>query len=193
MEEMTGTCAAVLLDRDGTVIVERHYLHDPEQVVLEVGVGEALKSLQRAGLKLVIITNQSGVGRGYFDLAAVVAVNQRVDKLLAAEGVIIAGWYICPHVPADECECRKPRAGLARAAAKDLRIDLTRSWIVGDKLSDVNVASLVGSQAALVATGHGQMEREAAKAAGHLVFETMSDVADFVINSEVRTSFPALY
>lgn len=150
---------AVLLDRDGTLIVEKNYLADPTGVELEEGVVEGLTQLQRAGYRLVVVTNQSGIGRGYYTLSDAQAVNQRVAELLAARGVLIDGWYICPHRPDADCDCRKPRPGLALAAAKDLSLDLAHSWVIGDKASDVELAAAFDGRGLLVATGEGAAGR----------------------------------
>jgi len=114
---MTGV---VFLDRDGTIIVEREYLSDPGLVALEHGAVAGLSRLSAAGFVLVVLTNQSGIARGYFDLAAAERVNARVAELLAEAGVPIAGWYICPHADCDGCDCRKPAPGLALTAQRAL-------------------------------------------------------------------------
>lgn len=151
---------AVLLDRDGTLIVEKNYLADPAGVELERGVVEGLTQLQRAGYRLVVVTNQSGIGRGYFTLSDAEAVNARVAQVLAVQGVTIDGWYICPHRPDADCDCRKPRPGLALAAAEDLSLDLARSWVIGDKPSDVELAAAFGGRGLLVNPGGSAVERE---------------------------------
>ena len=107
----------VVLDRDGTIIGEREYLSEPEQVALLPGVGAALRELQQMGFGLVVITNQSGVGRGIFDQAQLERVLERLRELLEKEGVHLDGLYVCPHKPDDDCACRKPRLGLLQKAA----------------------------------------------------------------------------
>jgi D-glycero-D-manno-heptose 1,7-bisphosphate phosphatase len=166
---------AVLLDRDGTIIVERSYLSDPAQVLLEEGAAEGLRRLAKAGWLLVVLTNQSGIGRGYFDRAAAEEVNARVAALLAVEGVPIAGWYLCPHGPDEACNCRKPRPGLARQAADELGLDLTRSWMIGDKRSDVELARRIGARPILVTTGHGRDYADAIHAEGVPVCESLTE------------------
>ncbi|ACB94673.1 D-glycero-alpha-D-manno-heptose-1,7-bisphosphate 7-phosphatase [Beijerinckia indica] len=147
---------AIFLDRDGTLIEERHYLGDPDQVVLLAGAVEGLKAMAQLGLPLVVVTNQSGIARGYFTLEAAHAVNQRVADLLAAQGIIINGWYLCPHGPDDPaCHCRKPLPGMIEAAASDLHLDPSRSVMIGDKKCDLDLAEAVGAAALLVTTGHG--------------------------------------
>jgi len=169
--------AAVLLDRDGTLIVERHYLGDPAQVELERDAAEGLRQLARLGFALVVVTNQSGIARGLFPPEAARAVNGRVDELLAAEGVVIDRWFMCPHGPNDGCDCRKPLPGMALAAAADLDLDLTRSFVIGDRRSDLQVAFAVGARGILVTTGKGNDERPWAEAAGSPVCHSLLEAA----------------
>lgn len=152
---MRQAIPAIFLDRDGTIIVERRYLSDPAGVVLEEGAGEGLRLLQAQGWPLVVISNQSGVGRGYFPESAVHAVNARLAELLMAEGVTIAGWYHCPHAPDAGCDCRKPADGMVRRAAAELGLDPGRSFVIGDKRSDLELAERIGATGVLVATGYG--------------------------------------
>ncbi|MGB9105690.1 MAG: HAD-IIIA family hydrolase, partial [Terriglobales bacterium] len=123
----------VLLDRDGTLNVEKNYLSDPAGVELMPGVGQALAALQKIGLGLVVITNQSGVGRGYLDVAQLDRIHARLRELLSAEGVVLDGIYYCPHTPQEGCACRKPSTGLIENAAADLGFDPQRCFVVGDK------------------------------------------------------------
>lgn len=156
---MTGARPAVLLDRDGTIIVERDYLGDPAGVELERGAVAGLRRMVALGLPLIVLTNQSGIGRGYFTRADADRVNARIAALLDDEGIAIAGWYVCPHGPRDGCDCRKPLPGLARLAARDHDVDLSRSYVIGDKSSDMGVARAVDSFAIFVETGHGGNDR----------------------------------
>ncbi|WP_312635393.1 HAD family hydrolase [Oscillibacter sp.] len=154
---------AVFLDRDGTLIVERNYLGDPARVTLLEGVPQALKRLADAGFLLVMVTNQSGVARGYFTMDDVARVNGRVAELLEREGVRLDAVYICPHheqgsVPeyAVSCTCRKPSPGMALAAAKEWNLDLSASYMIGDKHTDVSFGRNFGARESyLVRTGHG--------------------------------------
>ena len=149
---------AALLDRDGTLIVERDYLSDPEGVALLPGAAEGLRRMRGLGLLLVVVTNQSGIGRGYFSETALRLVHERLESLLAAEGVRLDGIYHCPHAPDDGCDCRKPGTGLAQRAARELGLSLARSAVVGDKGTDVALARALGVPAVLVTTGHGERE-----------------------------------
>ena len=154
---------ALFLDRDGTIIVEEVYLHDPQKVAILAGVAFGLKKFQEAGYLLIVISNQSGVGRGYFTHAEVDAVNRKMCTLLAEEGVKIDGIYYCPHTPEELCNCRKPNTGLIDAACRDFSIDIPQSIMVGDKLLDVELAEQKNMQGVLVLTGYGKEEQEKRK------------------------------
>ena len=175
----------VFLDRDGTIIVEREYLADPALVALEQGAVAGLLRLVAAGFVLVVLTNQSGIARGYFDLAAAERVNARVADLLAQAGVPIAGWFICPHGDSDACDCRKPAPGLALAAQDALGISIAGAWIIGDKMSDVGMAPAFGGRGILVTTGHGANAAAAAQAAGVLVASDLNAAADIIVRAQL--------
>lgn len=145
----------LLLDRDGTIIVDRHYLADPAQVELERGAAEGLRAFVALGAVPVVVTNQSGVARGYFDEGAVAAVHARLDAMLRAEGVVMAGYFHCPHGPDDGCDCRKPLPELAHQAALALSMPLGRAVVIGDKPSDLGLGRAIGATGVLVATGKG--------------------------------------
>lgn len=147
---------AIFLDRDGTLIVERNYLSDPGQVEILPTVAESLVRLADAGYLLVIITNQSGIGRGYFTTERLEEIHQRMLYLLGVSGVLINAIYICPHAPSQDCQCRKPLPQMIYQAAEDLMIDLDRSWVIGDKPADIGLSSTVGGGAILVRTGYGE-------------------------------------
>lgn len=146
----------IFFDRDGTLIEERHYLSDPSQVALIAGAAEAVRLARQAGYLAVVLTNQSGVGRGYFTMKDVEAVHRRMMDLFAADGAFFDAIYVCPHAPGDNCPCRKPRAGLVELAARELQIDLPRSWMIGDKAADIELAKNARLRAARVLTGYGQ-------------------------------------
>ncbi|MGD8278025.1 MAG: HAD family hydrolase, partial [Gemmatimonadota bacterium] len=124
---------AVFLDRDGTILVEKNYLSDPDEVELIPGAADALRHLRDAGYVLVVITNQSGIARGYFDEPEYRAVERRMEELLEAEGVALDGSEHCPHHPqfTGPCECRKPGLALFRKAAETLDIELAASAFIG--------------------------------------------------------------
>jgi D-glycero-D-manno-heptose 1,7-bisphosphate phosphatase len=167
---------AVFLDRDGTLNVEKEYLHRAEDWEWIPGAIEAIRLLNQAGFVVIVTTNQSGVARGYYNEQAVRDLHASVDRWLKAEGARVDGYYYCPHHPqygvVRDCDCRKPAPGLLLAAAREHDIDLANSYVVGDKASDVDAARAVGAVPILVATGYGEAER--AKVDANLPF--MPDV-----------------
>jgi len=150
----------VVLDRDGTIIEERHYLSDPEQVALIPDAAQGLRQLQEMGFGLVVVTNQSGIGRGYFDNATLDLIHHRVAQLLESEGVHLDGFYHCPHLPEDDCQCRKPKTSLLKLAANEMKFNPQNCVVVGDKASDIEMGKRIGATTFLVLTGYGA---EAAK------------------------------
>jgi len=146
----------VLLDRDGTVIEDRHYLCDPEGVVLVPGAGPALARLAQAGCRLFCVTNQSGIGRGYYTEAAFTAVQRRLEDLLAGHGVSLTDTVHCPHAPDDGCACRKPATGLFDRLRLRHELDPAATAVIGDAASDIAFGLALGAPLTiLVATGHG--------------------------------------
>ena len=140
-----------ILDRDGTIVVDRGYLSDPAGLdFLEFAV-DGLRLLHAAGYRIVVITNQSGVGRGFFALTAVDAMNARLHAMFEAIGVPLAGIYVCPHAPQDACECRKPAQQLMTRAAAELGFDPRDAVVIGDKASDVEFGLRAGARAVLIA------------------------------------------
>jgi D-glycero-D-manno-heptose 1,7-bisphosphate phosphatase len=153
---------AVFLDRDGTIIVEKDYLHRPEDVEIFPGAGAALKQLQDAGFKLFIVSNQSGVGRGYFTMADVERVNARLCEFLARDGVRFEKIYIAPEAPDQPSRGRKPSPQFVSDARDEFNLDLSQSYMIGDKLSDLECGWNAGvKKCILVRTGYGaKTERE---------------------------------
>lgn len=145
----------VILDRDGTLIVERHYLSDPEEVTLLPRAAEGLRQLRRLGLGLIVVTNQSAIARGLIDSSRLEAIHRRVRQLLRSAGVTLDGMYWCPHHPDDGCRCRKPGVGLVQEAARELRFDPRRSFVMGDKPCDIDLGQRIGATTFLVRTGYG--------------------------------------
>ena len=150
--------AAVLLDRDGTLVVDVPYNGDPDRVRPMPGAREALDRLRAAGIPTAVVSNQSGIGRGWLRPEQVDAVNRRVEALLGPLGP----WAVCPHAPGDACECRKPKAGLVLRAAEELGVDPDRCVVVGDIGADVEAARAVGARAVLVPTERTRREEVAA-------------------------------
>ena len=163
----------VLLDRDGTINVERHYLSSPEELQLLPGAAPGIRLLRELGLPVVVVTNQSAVGRGYFDMARLEQVHGRLRELLAEEGAAVDAIYVCPHRPDEGCSCRKPAPDLARQAAEAFGADLARSFVVGDKVCDVELGRQVGAVTILVRTGYGQQMADEA-AADHVVDDLLA-------------------
>ena len=147
---MPGKNRAVFVDRDGTLNVNIDYLRDPGKYRLYPGVAEGLRILKDAGFLIVVITNQSGIGRGIFDHKTLERVHQRMRDLLAKEGACIDAVYYCPHHPKDKCACRKPGTALHEMAVKDLHIDPGRSFVIGDMEMDVAAGHKMGARTALV-------------------------------------------
>ena len=170
----------VVLDRDGTIIVERQYLSDPRQVELIPGAASGLRQLSEMGLGLVVITNQSAVGRGFFDQARLDLIHQRLCELLNAEGVHLDGIYVCPHTPEDACPCRKPRPGLLELAAQELGFDPQACFVVGDKACDIELGQRVGATTFLARTGYGAQVAAESTVTPDYVVDDLWDAAQII-------------
>jgi D,D-heptose 1,7-bisphosphate phosphatase len=166
---------AILLDRDGTLIDDPGYLGRPEDVVWKDGAFAALTRFRNAGFLLIIVTNQSGIARGFFTEADMERVHARLRADLAASGLALAGIYHCPHGPDDGCDCRKPQTGLVLQAAREHRLDLSGSWMVGDKCSDILAGQRSRMRTALVYS--------AARCAPepHLIAATLEEAAEKIL------------
>jgi len=157
----------VFLDRDGVLIEDTGYPDDPSAIALLPGVGEGLRQLRSAGWGLVVVTNQSGVARGRFDLARLAEIHDRLLALLAAEGVTLDGLYLCPHHVEghppwnSDCPHRKPAPGMLLTAAAELDLDLPACWLVGDQEGDVQAAHAAGCRAVRVGPGETAAEARA--------------------------------
>ncbi len=174
----------VLLDRDGTLIVERHYLSDPEQVELLPNAAEGLHAMRRLGFGLIVITNQSGIGRGYFDEAHLGQVHDRLHAVLQHADLTVDGVYYCPHTPDDHCACRKPRPGLIQQAARDLHFEPADCVVIGDKASDIRLGQGVGATTILVRTGYGEQELTKLEIPPDAVVADLLEAAAFLEASE---------
>ena len=170
-----GLRPAVFLDRDGTINEDVGYLSELSHLTLYPWAIDAVRLLNRAGYLVVMVTNQGGIGRGMIRPEFVGELHAEIDRRLAAGGARVDGWYYCPHHPEAlvetlraECRCRKPAPGMVLDAARDLGIDITRSWVIGDKWMDVQLGQRVGGRAILVRTGWGRLE-EAARPPGQTV------------------------
>lgn len=163
--EKTIKKPAVFLDRDGTINVEKDYLYKVEDFEFIAGAPLAIKRLKEAGFLVIVVSNQSGIGRGYFDEQAVEMLHRHVQSELASYGTSIDAFYFCPHHPDKglgkykiACECRKGEPGMLLQAAKEHNIDLQKSFMVGDKIADIKAGQRAGCKALLVLTGYGQSE-----------------------------------
>ncbi len=170
----------VILDRDGTLIFERHYLSDPRQVELIPTVPESLRALSRKGFGIIVITNQSAIGRGFFDLARLARIHQRLHELLHAHGVRLDGVYFCPHTPDDRCRCRKPQPGLIEVAARELGFEPHESFVIGDKACDIELGKRVGATTFLVRTGYGAQEEREQTACPDFVVDSVWDAVPII-------------
>jgi D-glycero-D-manno-heptose 1,7-bisphosphate phosphatase len=184
---MASMKRAVFLDRDGTLIAEKNYLSKPEDVVILPGVAIGLKQLQETGFKLFILSNQSGVGRGYFTLADVEAVNQYLCRELGRSGVSFDKIYIAPEAPGQPSRGRKPSPQFLFDARDEFTLDLSRSYVIGDKLIDLEAGWNAGvRRTLLVRTGYGAtVERESRdELRDAVVTEDMKAAADWILNYE---------
>jgi D-glycero-D-manno-heptose 1,7-bisphosphate phosphatase len=174
---------AVFLDRDGTIVDDPGFLHQPEHVKLLPGAAAGIRRLNAVGYLVVVVTNQSGIARGLYTVADYRAVEKRLGALLAKQGARIDVSYFCPHHPQapEPCACRKPRTKLFLDAQAALGIDFTRSWWVGDRLSDVQPARTLGGKAILVATGQGNLHQGQARAMGVTVVADLLTAAGEII------------
>lgn len=177
---------AAFIDRDGVINEDRAYVSRPEDFHLLPGVGEGLRRLRQAGYRLVVVTNQSGIARGYYTEADYHALTEYMRQTLRAEGVELEGVYHCPHHPTkglgdyrQDCDCRKPRPGLLLKAREDLGLDLGRSLIIGDKPSDVEAGRAAGLALCLLVRS-GQTLPPAAVATADGCFEDLRTAAAWV-------------
>jgi D-glycero-D-manno-heptose 1,7-bisphosphate phosphatase len=162
--QASAAVGTVVLDRDGTLVVDRDYLDDPNGLEFLPGAAEALRRLQRLGYRLVVISNQSGVGRGRFSLERLQQINTRLRQMVLEAGAELAGIYCCPHRPDEGCDCRKPGTALLLQAARELGFDAKAAVVIGDKASDVELGRRVGAVTVLIRTDPEQEIPECAAA-----------------------------
>ena len=179
---------AVFLDRDGTINVEKDYLSRPEDFEFFPDVPLALKRLKAAGYLLIVVTNQSGVARGYFTLSEVDTLHRHIQAQLKQFGTELDGFYICPHHPDKgiaeyraHCSCRKGEPGLLLQAATDFGIDLERSFMIGDKLTDIEAGTRAGCQPILVLTGYGVETSQRLEFDGIPIFEDLGKAVEYIL------------
>ncbi len=158
---------AVFLDRDGTLNVEVNYLHRIADLELIPGAADAIRRLNQAGYLVVVVTNQAGIARGFFDVEAVTVLHAHLAAVLASDGARVDAFYFCPHHPefTGTCACRKPEPGMLLQAAAEHGIELSRSWLIGDTAGDLGAGVAAGCRTVLVRTGYGsRMEAQLAEA-----------------------------
>jgi len=178
---------AVFVDRDGTLIEEVNFLSRTEDLRFFSFTGEAVRLLKQNGFLVIVVTNQSGIGRGIFTEAAMHEIHQAIQNELSEK---IEAFYFCPHLPDEACTCRKPRTGMIERAAADFEIDLENSWLVGDKAIDVETGQNARLKTALVLTGYGrqavkQLEIQADLTAENLL-EAVKMIVSYATEAEAR-------
>ena len=181
---MSGKSVAAFLDRDGTIIHDANYIRDPADVVLLPGAAAAIARLNGAGVKVIVVTNQSGIARGWLTTDDYEAVRKRIDSLLAREGARIDATYVCPHFPdiSGPCDCRKPGVKLFRDAIADFGIDPTRSAFIGDRWRDVAPAATLGGRAILLDVSSTPAEdRERARTERLTTAHSLSEAVDLFL------------
>ena len=180
----------IFLDRDGTLNPDPGYIKSPDQFELFPGVPEALARLIRAGARLIVVTNQSGIARGLLSYDDLTAVHAKLNALLDPAGVSLEAIYFCPHHPNDGCDCRKPNRGMIDQAVRERGVDLARSYLIGDHMRDIELAKRIGARSILVTTGVVRpREREGPSATAPTpdwIASSMTDATDWLL-SDVGT------
>jgi D-glycero-D-manno-heptose 1,7-bisphosphate phosphatase len=185
MPEQVTLRPAVFLDRDGTIAEEVGYLNHASRFRMFPFAAKAIRQLNEAGLLAIVVTNQSGVGRGYFPDSLVHTVHERMTQELSEQGARLDAIYYCTHVSSDACDCRKPKTGMLERAAREHALDLKRSFVVGDRHGDIVLAENAGARSVLVRSGYGEGEL-----AWHapkwpkqpdFVAETLVEAADWIL------------
>lgn len=176
---MAEPISAIFLDRDGTIIEDAHYARDPEKVVFIPGAMDALLELRKKGFSLFVVSNQAGVGRGIITDQQFKDVHARFAKELEAKNVKIDAYFYCFHHPDDPCHCRKPKTGMVPKSFEGRPIDFSKSYVVGDRDSDLELGRRLGSKPVLVLTGKGQKTAEELEAAKVNGFIKAADLLDF--------------
>jgi D-glycero-D-manno-heptose 1,7-bisphosphate phosphatase len=200
MSRPAGLRPAVFLDRDGTLNEDVGYLSELSHLTLFPWAIDAVRLLNQAGYVVVVVTNQGGIGRKMIRPEFVGELHAEMARRLAAGGARVDGWYSCPHHPDAlidelrvECSCRKPKPGMAEQAARELGIDLTRSWVIGDKWLDVQLGHRIGGRGILVRTGWGALE-EAVRPEGQAVdaiCDTLAGAVAHLLHVDAATAGPS--
>jgi D-glycero-D-manno-heptose 1,7-bisphosphate phosphatase len=172
---------AVFLDRDGVLMRDASYFGHVDQVELIAGAPQALRRLQDAGFRLFVVTNQSGVGRGYFSREAVEEIHTLLNRHFTAAGVSIEHYYVCPHHPEDNCDCRKPKPKFLFEAACEYGLDLSRCFMIGDRPSDIQCGYNAGATSILVLTGAGRETLETHAVVPAAVVDDIGAAAEWIL------------
>jgi histidinol-phosphate phosphatase family protein len=181
---------AIFIDKDGTLVENVPYNADPARIVLAPGAGAALRRLREAGFAIYVVSNQSGVARGFFPIEALDGVERRLRELLAAEGAEIDGVAWCPHLPggavaeyAIDCDCRKPAPGMILRLAREHVLDPARSWMIGDSPADVEAGRRAGCRTVLVARGGDDADRATDGSGADAVVPDLAAAADAILGA----------
>jgi D-glycero-D-manno-heptose 1,7-bisphosphate phosphatase len=180
MTELNGSRPAAFIDRDGTLIEEVNFLSSVDDLQIFPYTADALRMLKESGFWIVVVTNQSGIGRGIYSEADMHAIHEAMQARL---GGAIDAFYFCPHLPDEGCECRKPGLGMINLARRDLAIDLERSWMIGDKRIDVETGQAAGIGSALVLTGYGLKHQGELKKAPDVVSVNLLGAVERIVHS----------
>lgn len=170
----------ILLDRDGTIIEDKHYLHDPDGVELCRNAAEGLKAMQDEGYGLIVVTNQSGIGRGYYAEKDMHAVNERMAELLSGQGIDFKAVYFCPHAPDQKCDCRKPAPGMFDQALAEFKMSPEDCFVIGDKICDIELGLSRKAKSILVRTGKGTKEEPQCLEKAVYIADDLLDAANFI-------------
>jgi len=181
---------AAFIDRDGTMVLDKHYLADPRGLDIIPTVPEGIKKLNDANVPVIVITNQSGIARGKFDEATLELIHQRLFEILEDSGAIVNGIYYCPHMPNAGCDCRKPKPGMLLRAKEEHGFDLRRSYVIGDRMLDIEMAHSVGAIGVLVPEPgdqyHVDSEIEASKEMPDMKKATFLEAVDWILRDIER-------
>lgn len=184
----SSKCRAVFLDRDGTINEEKDYLHRIEDFEFIPGASVAIRRLREAGFLVIVVTNQSGVARGYYTLEDVAILHRHMQRVLESTGAAVDGIYVCPHHPVEgvgeyrrECDCRKGRPGMLLRAAEEHGVDLRRSYMIGDKVADIEAGEMAGCLPLMVLTGYGEKESARIPSGRVRRFADLGEAADFIL------------
>ena len=175
---------AVILDRDGTLIKDGHYIRDPKKIFIYKGVIPALKTLKEKGWKIIVGTNQSGIGRGYFTVDTLKKIHEALDKLFYEKALKIDGIFFCPHHPEENCHCRKPNLGMLLEAAKKHHLDLSACVVIGDKECDILWGKNGGAKTILVLTGKGKKTRRHSRVRPDHISPALPQAVQWILKNE---------